>query len=188
MIEITALRHGVLSIPSLRIPEGLTFIRGRNGSGKTTLLNLAAGLILPEKGSILIDGKPPREVSIGYVSEFPARNMLFSRVSDEVSSSLRFACRPADEISRKTAEAADLFGITHLLSRDCRTLSGGEKVLTACAAAAVGKPQAVILDEPDSHLDAETAGELAEALQKSGIPYILWASHRHFADGFEVVL
>ena len=57
-----------------------------------------------------------------------------------------------------------------------------------CAAAAVGKPQAVILDEPDSHLDAETAGELAEALQKSGISHILWASHRHFADGFEVVL
>lgn len=188
MIEVTSLRHGVLSISSLQIPEGLTFIRGKNGSGKTTFLNLAAGLILPAEGSITIDGKPPREVSVGYVSEFPARNMLFSRVADEIGSPLRFARLSPEEIRCETEAAAERFGISHLLSRDCRTLSGGEKVLTACAAASVGNPLAVVLDEPDSHLDAETAQELAATFRDSGIPYILWASHRQFADGFEVVL
>ncbi len=188
MIKVTNLRHGALSLSSLQIPEGLTFIRGRNGSGKTTFLQLAAGLILPEEGSITINDKTPRETDIGYVSEFPARNMLFSRVEDEIASSLRFAGKSPAEIRRETADAADLFGITHLLSRNCRTLSGGEKILTACAAASVGSPNAVVLDEPDSHLDTETAAGLAEAFQAFSIPHILWASHRHFADGFEVIL
>lgn len=188
MIEVNSLRHGVISIDSLDIPEGLTFIRGKNGSGKTTFLQLAAGLILPEAGSIRIDGRFPREVDIGYVSEFPARNMLFPRVEDEIASTLRFAGVPAAEVRRCTEEAAELFGISHLLRRNCKTLSGGEKVLTACAAAAASSPLVSVLDEPDSHLDAETAAELADAFRNAGIRYILWASHRQFAHGFEVVL
>ena len=188
MIEVTALRHGVLDIPHREIQAGLTFLRGKNGSGKTTFLNLAAGLILPDAGSITIDGKLPREIQVGYVSEFPARNMLFSRVEDEIAATLRFAGKSPAEIRRGTVETAELFGITHLLPRDCRTLSGGEKVLTACAAAAVNRPLLAVLDEPDSHLDAETAAELADAFKACGIPFILWASHRQFTDGFEVVL
>ena len=188
MIEIEQLCIRSLCIESLSIPEGLTFIRGKNGCGKTTFLELAAGLRLPESGSIRIDGKLPREIHAGYVSEFPSRSLLFSRVSDEISSSLRFAGLPEEDIRRKTAKTAEVFGITHLLSRDCRTLSGGEKVLTAVAAAAVGCPKLIVLDEPDSHFDAETAKEAAEALLECKIPYILWASHKNFCRGYEVRL
>ena len=188
MIEITNLRYRNLSIESLIIPEGLTFIRGRNGAGKTTFLELAAGLRLPDAGSILIDGKTPREIHAGYVSEFPSRSLLFAKVSDEISSALRFRGLPEADILHETEETAEIFGISHLLKRDCRTLSGGEKVLTAAASAAVGHPELIVLDEPDSHLDEQTACELSDALLKMGAPHILWSSHRKFAEGFEVVL
>ncbi|HJJ79820.1 MAG TPA: ATP-binding cassette domain-containing protein, partial [Methanocorpusculum sp.] len=87
-----------------------------------------------------------------------------------------------------TEETAEIFGISHILKRDCRTLSGGEKVLTAAASAAAGHPKLIVLDEPDSHLDEQTACELSDALLKMEIPHIIWASHRKFAEGFEVVL
>lgn len=188
MIEIADLRCRNLCIEHREIPKGLSFIRGKNGAGKTTFLEVAAGLYLPETGSILIDGKSPREIHAGYVSEFPSRSLLFSRVADEISSPLRFAGLAEAEIRRETEETAEIFGIAHLLSRDCRTLSGGEKVLTAVAAAAVGHPSLIVLDEPDSHLDTETACETADALRELAIPYILWASHKNFTAGFEVRL
>ena len=188
MIEVCHLRFRSLEIESLSIPKGLTFIRGKNGCGKTTFLELAAGIRLPESGTILIDGKTPREIHAGYVSEFPSRSLVFSRVSDEISSALRFLGLSETEIRRETEETAEAFRITHLLSRDCRTLSGGEKVLTAVAAAAVGSPELIVLDEPDSHFDAETACETADALRERKIPYILWASHKNFLNGFEVRL
>lgn len=188
MIEIENLKCRNLRIESLVIPEGLTFIRGKNGAGKTTLLELAAGLRLPDKGSILIDGKTPREIHAGYVSEFPSRSLLFAKVSDDISSALRFRGMPEADILRETEYTAEIFGISHLLKRDCRTLSGGEKVLTAAASASAGQPKLIVLDEPDSHLDEQTAYELSEALLKMEIPHIIWASHRKFAEGFEVVL
>ena len=109
-------------------------------------------------------------------------------MSDEISSALRFRGLPEADILHETEETAEIFGISHLLKRDCRTLSGGEKVLTAVASAAVGHPKLIVLDEPDSHLDEQTACELFDALLKMGIPHILWSSHRKFAEGFEVVL
>ena len=188
MIEIINLHCRNLYIESLVIPDGPTFVRGKNGAGKTTFLEIASGLRLPDKGSILIDCKSPREIPAGYVSEFPSRSLLFAKVSDEISSSLRFAGLPEADILRETKETADIFGISHLLHRDCRTLSGGEKVLTAAAAAAAGCPKLIVLDEPDSHLDEQTAFELLNSLLEMNIPHILWASHRKFAEGFEVVL
>ncbi|MDO5845705.1 MAG: ATP-binding cassette domain-containing protein [Methanocorpusculum sp.] len=177
MIEVSGISYGKLAFPDLSLPAGITVIRGKNGAGKTTLLNLLAGLYLPDSGEIRIDGKTPREIDAGYVDEFPDRHLLFSRVKDEIASPLCFACRDADEIEERTLAAARAFGIERLLTRECRSLSGGEKILTGLACAVVNRPELLVLDEPDSHLDPQTIAELLRLLPTLGIPYIVWSSH-----------
>ena len=177
MIRIQNLRSEILNVPALTISDGLTAVTGDNGAGKTTFLRLCAGITLPAAGTVEIDGVPPRSCDAGYVSEFPDRHLIFAVVREEISSSLRFAHKNPDEIDAAVAAAADRFGLTQLLDRECRTLSGGEKMLVGIAAAVVGKPDLLVLDEPDSHLDPETVAEILSLVRAAGCPNVLWSTH-----------
>jgi energy-coupling factor transport system ATP-binding protein len=173
MIELSGLRYRMISIDSLTIPPGITSVIGPNGSGKTSLLRLCSGIAEPEAGVILIDGKTPRETDVGWVNEFPDKNSVFSRVSDEIASSLRFSHRPCGEIEGAVEAIARLMHISHLLDRTIQKLSGGEKVLVALASALVGRPKILVLDEYDSHLDETRCLEIECLLQTCGVPYVI---------------
>jgi energy-coupling factor transport system ATP-binding protein len=173
MIEVRDLRYGSLHISTLDLPRGITTVIGRNGSGKTTLLRLCAGIAIPDAGTILIDGRSPRQTDTGWINEFPDRNMLFSNVSDEIASPLRFRYADPDETDRSVQRIADRLGIRNLLARSVQSLSGGEKVLVALAAALVADPEILILDEYDSHLDEKRCVQIERILSESGCGYIL---------------
>lgn len=173
MIRIHKLRHGILDIPSLLIPAGRSALIGPNGSGKTTLLRLLAGMEEPVQGRITIGGKDPAEVTVGWVHEFTGRNTLFSRVSEELASPLRFRHCTCEEIAMRVKEVSALAGITPLLDRETVSLSGGEQVLTALATAILSTPDILVLDEWDSHLDAHTASMLQEHLGRAGVSRIV---------------
>lgn len=173
MIEIRNLRHRCLDIPALTIPPGRTAVIGLNGSGKTTLLTLCAGIALPQAGSIRLDGRSPRETDVGWVAEFPDRNMLFDRVSDEIASPLRFRFVAAPKIREEVERIAAEIGIPGLLARNPRHLSGGEKALVALATALVSRPAVLVLDEFDSHLDSETRADAERAIGRARVPYVL---------------
>lgn len=176
MIIIENLSHGILSIPYFEIPEGVTTVLGQNGAGKTTLLSLCAGVHLPVKGTVRIDDQCPRSLDIGWVSEFPDRNILFDDVFNEIAAPLRFRHDPIDHIEECTGEIADALQITHLLHRKTRSLSGGEKILVCLACALVTDPVLLVIDEADSHLDRETAWRVQEAIQSRAPRYTLQSS------------
>ena len=173
MITITHLQHTVLDIPTLSIPKGQTAVIGPNGAGKSTLLRLIAGLVLPESGTISIDKTTPRTCTIGYVNEFPERNVVFTRVFDEIASPLRFSFCPCSKTDDRVTKVAEQTGISHLLKRRIRDLSGGEMVLVALATALVAHPEVLVLDEVDSHTDPETTETLDTLLRSSGVPYCI---------------
>ena len=173
MITIESLRYRTLAIDTLDIPPGITSIIGPNGSGKTTLLKLCAGIAVPESGTVLIDGIPPRKKEVGWVNEFPDRNILFGTVADEIASPLRFRRVSCNEISRRVDVCMDSMGIASLKQRYVRDLSGGEKILVALAAALVIDPFVLVLDEYDSHLDASHCMQLEKTISGHHIPYIL---------------
>jgi energy-coupling factor transport system ATP-binding protein len=173
MITIENLRHRTLAIEDLRIAPGITSVIGPNGSGKTTLLKLLAGIAVPETGTILVDGVPPRNAEIGWVNEFPDRNILFGSAVEEIASPLRFRHLPCREIENSIETAIKSAGIQHLKTRAIQKLSGGEKVLVALTAALVSRPQVLVLDEYDSHLDANRSADVARIIRKSAIPYII---------------
>jgi len=189
MIKIKNLSHGILDICSFEISRGITTVLGRNGAGKTTLLSLCAGVHLPEQGSVVIDDLLPRSLDIGWVSEFPDRNILFDQVFNEIAAPLRFRHDPIDQIEDRTTEIAERLLITHLLDRKTRTLSGGEKVLVALACALVTDPVLLVIDEADSHLDRETASKVQDAISSHSPRYVLQSSHhRDIAAGSDHVL
>jgi energy-coupling factor transporter ATP-binding protein EcfA2 len=107
------------------------------------------------------------------VNEFPDRNILFVNVFDEIASPLRFRRIPCDEIDSNVRACAEDIGITHLLKRAVRELSGGEKVLVSLAAALVHHPKVLVLDEYDSHLDTHSLARIEQGIRTSGANYVI---------------
>jgi len=173
MIHVRNLALRTLSIPELIIPPGFAALIGPNGSGKTTLLLVLAGILNPEQCCVRINGRSPGECRIGFVSEYPDRNILFSRVSDEIASPLRFSRLPCDEISRNVEQALERAGLLHLMNRRIHTLSGGEKTLVALLAATIRSPEVLILDEFDSHLDDGAVDAADHIISRSGAASVL---------------
>lgn len=173
MIAFEGVRLRDLSVPALTLHSGITTIIGPNGAGKSTFLKLCAGIAEPEKGSVTINGNSPRQVETGYVNEFPDRNLLFSTVKDELASPLRFRHMPCEKTGRKVGACAEHWGITGMLDRDVKELSGGEKCLVALATACITHPLVLVLDEYDSHLDTGRCAAADRALRSSGADYII---------------
>ena len=173
MITAEFLCYRKLAIDTLTIKPGITTIIGANGSGKTTFLKLCAGITVPDSGTLMIDDALPRETETGWVNEFPDRNILFVNVFDEIASPLRFRRIPCDEIDSNVRACAGAIGITHLLKRALRELSGGEKVLVSLAAALVHHPKVLVLDEYDSHLDAHSLAKIEQGIRTSRANYVI---------------
>jgi energy-coupling factor transport system ATP-binding protein len=173
MIIIENLRYRNLTIDGRTIEPGITTIIGANGSGKTTFLKICAGIIVPDSGTIMVDDAPPRQTDIGWVNEYPDRNLLFVNVSDEIASPLRFRHDSCDSVDSAMKSCAETLGITHLLKRAVRELSGGEKILVSLAAALIHHPKVLVLDEYDSHLDAHFKEKNEQIIRSSGAEYII---------------
>jgi molybdopterin-binding protein len=128
---------------------GYGVVIGPAGSGKTTLLEVIAGLLPPKSGSVSLNGAdvrrtPPEDRGIGFVYQHA---FLFPHLS--VRENVAYGAANADAMT----EACDRLGVTPLLDRDVRGLSGGERQLVALARALARKPQLLLLDEPFSALD-----------------------------------
>lgn len=176
MIEVRGLSARNLRVPSLTVPPGLTAVIGLNGAGKTTALEVCCGLLLPETGTVEVDGRPPRAIDAGWVSAAPDGSLLFGRVWDEICSSGRFAGRPTVEVERRARGAAHATGASDMLDRPVRVLSGGERGVVALAAALAGGSDLVALDEFEGHLDRETLAALVPVI-RAGARYTLWSTH-----------
>jgi energy-coupling factor transport system ATP-binding protein len=178
MIRITGLSHRVLRIPDLTLPAGRVAVIGPNGGGKTTLLRLIAGIDLPGEGEVRVDGLSPRELEVGWVGENPEETLLFSRVTDEVASALRFRHDPCPSVDERVQAVASDLGILPLLGRETGTLSTGERVKVALASALAAGPGLLVLDETDSHLDGESAAAVEALVSRSSCPHVVQATQR----------
>ncbi len=140
------------------------------GSGKTTLLRIIAGLEVPERGEVLIDGKkvndvPPQERDVAMVFEDVA---LYPHLTgfDNIAYSLKLRKLARGEIVKRVNEVAKLLRIDHLLNRRPGTYSGGERRRVAIARALVRRPKLLLLDQPFSDLDALVRHEMVIELKK----------------------
>ncbi|MEM2849011.1 MAG: ABC transporter ATP-binding protein [Candidatus Bathyarchaeia archaeon] len=163
-IKLKNVSNFILQNINLEIVDGELFtLLGPSGSGKTTLLNVIAGLV-EYVGNVFFDDKPidmvpPEDRGIGYV---PQDQLLFPhlKVADNVGYSLKVSKKPKTFIEKRVDELLRMMGITHLKHRYIKDLSGGEKQRVALARALANEPKVLLLDEPFSNLDPNTAGYL----------------------------
>ena len=132
---------------------------GPSGCGKTTLLRMVAGLEDITEGEISIAEKvvneiAPKDRDIAMVFQNYALYPHMS-VYDNMAFSLKLRKLPKDEIDAKVKEAAKTLEIDELLNRKPKALSGGQRQRVAMGRAIVRSPQAFLMDEPLSNLDAK---------------------------------
>jgi multiple sugar transport system ATP-binding protein len=143
--------------------EFVVFV-GPSGCGKTTALRMVAGLETITSGSVKIDGEvvndlPPKDRDIAMVFQNYA---LYPHMTayKNMGFALRMRGLPKDEIDRRVREAAHILGLTDSLEKKPRTLSGGQRQRVAMGRAIVRNPQAFLMDEPLSNLDAKLRVEM----------------------------
>jgi multiple sugar transport system ATP-binding protein len=132
---------------------------GPSGCGKTTALRMVAGLESISKGELRIGGRvvndmPPKERDIAMVFQNYALYPHMT-VYDNMAFGLKLQKVPKTEISTRVREAAGILGLDELLERKPKALSGGQRQRVAMGRAIVRKPQAFLMDEPLSNLDAK---------------------------------
>ncbi|CAH1671272.1 MULTISPECIES: ABC transporter ATP-binding protein [unclassified Chelatococcus] len=162
-IEHVTKSYGPLAVLkdfNLDIADGefVVFV-GPSGCGKSTMLKILAGLEEATSGRVLIGDREVTDLAPGdrdiamvfqnyalYPHLTVAKNMGFG---------LKMRGTPAAEIDRRVKDAARILGVEHLLDRRPRALSGGQRQRVALGRAIVREPQAFLMDEPLSNLDAK---------------------------------
>lgn len=184
----------VLKEIDLTIGKGeIVIIAGASGSGKSTLLRSLNGLI-PHVyrgkyvGEVWVDGLLVKETPthvlatrVGFVFQNPENQIFMFTVERDIAFGLENLGYPTEEIRKRVDRALDLLGLSELRNRAPHELSDGQKQRVAIAGALVLEPKVLILDEPTSLLDPETAygvvNLVRELNRKLGLTVIL-VEHR----------
>ncbi len=177
----------VLDRVSLGVDPGeIVAILGPSGTGKSTLLRIIAGLLMPDSGTVLLDGvdithRPAHLRSIGMMFQ---DEQLFPHL--DVTANVAFGPRmhrwSSAEITARVDELLTLVGLDGFGTRHVARLSGGEKKRVALARSLAPRPALLLLDEPLTGLDRELhdrlMGDLAVVLAAAGTTAILVSHDR----------
>jgi len=170
----------------------ILLIAGASGCGKTTLIRCINGLVPRSykgevKGTVRVFGESTAtwklsQISqkVGTVLQDPERQILGTKVLNEVAFGLENLNIPREEIFQHVQTALDILKIRHLRDRDTFTLSGGEKQKVALAGVLAMRPSVLLLDEPLASLDPASARDTldtARILADEGMT-VLMVEHR----------
>lgn len=184
----------ILSDLNLEINPGtLTLVTGASGSGKSTLLRCLNGLVPHFSGGIITgtisvfglnpikEGPEVMAADVGFVFQEPEAQFVYDNVEDEIAFALENVGIPYIGMHKRVEEIIENLSIEEIRDKKIGQISGGEKQLVAIASALVGDKKLLILDEPTSQLDPQTADNLLTVItrmkEELGLTIII-AEHR----------
>jgi molybdate transport system ATP-binding protein len=182
-------RLGSFALEARFASEGkLTAFFGPSGSGKTSLLNIIAGIVRPDKGSIILNGRTLVDTSKGVF--VPKHRRRFGYVFQEARLFPHLTVRqnllygqwftPSKERTIGVEQVLNLLNIRHLLDRRPGALSGGERQRIAIGRALLTSPHLLLMDEPLASLDESLKEEILpfiERLRDEAQVPIVYVSH-----------
>ncbi len=172
-------------------------IMGPSGSGKTTLLNILSSIDKPTLGEVLLDDRDITRLSnkelsklrrdkIGFI--FQDYNLLDTMsLQDNIALPLSLNGVPAKVCREKTAELAEMFGLSEHLAKYPYQLSGGQKQRGAACRALITSPEIIFADEPTGALDSKAGKDLLGALRRvneKGQATILMVTHDPYSASY----
>ena len=170
---------------SLDIERGkVTAIIGRNGSGKSTLAKLCNGIILPDDGTVTIDGMLTCDEEhafdikkkIGMVFQNPDNQLVATICEEDVAFGPENLGVPSAEIRERVDKALAAVGMSEYAKSEPHRLSGGQKQRIAIAGVLAMQPECIIFDEATAMLDPYGRAEVlavTERLKQSGITVVM---------------
>jgi zinc/manganese transport system ATP-binding protein len=154
-------------------PGEFTGLIGANGAGKTTVLRIVMGLQAPDRGRVLVDGRPlaRRKRSVGYVPQqvvvdpdapLRARDLVALGLDGE-----RLGPRlPSRRNRDRVEQVLDAVDAGHFADARVGTLSGGEQQRVLIAHALISRPRLLLMDEPLANLDIRSGQEIVDLLAR----------------------
>ncbi len=159
---------------TLHVGEGeFVSVVGPTGCGKSTLLNVAAGLLMPSRGSVAVFGTPLQGINrrAGYMFQAEAL-MPWRTALGNITAGLEFRGVPRDEAARQGAVWLERVGLAGFGDRYPHQMSGGMRKRTALAQTLALDPDIILMDEPFSALDIQTRQLMENELLQ------LWAAKK----------
>jgi len=148
----------------------MLYITGPSGSGKTTLLSMISGILRPNSGTVVVEGKEIWRLSPNELADFRLHTVgfvfqdyhLFPKLTtaENVALPLILKKQDWDESLRLALEFLDVVGIKDRAQLPPSRLSGGEQQRVALARAIVSRPDILIFDEPTASLDGATGRKI----------------------------
>jgi NitT/TauT family transport system ATP-binding protein len=178
-------RHGevrALEKISLTVPDGqFACIVGPSGCGKSTLLSIAAGLVTPTEGEVLVDSKPADSPGADRGMVFQSYSLYpWLSVRRNIEFGLEIKGTPKSERTRQSSELIRLMKLDGFADAYPKALSGGMKQRVAIARALANDPEVLLMDEPFGALDALTRQIMQEMLTEIWHRYrktVLFVTH-----------
>ncbi|WP_433512007.1 ABC transporter ATP-binding protein [Nonomuraea sp. CA-143628] len=149
----------------LELSHGMTTLVGPMAAGKTTLMRVVGGLLPPDAGRVVVNGKDVTAISVRKRSVAFVYQQFINypslSVYENIASPLRMARSfPKKDMDRRVREVAEIMGIGDLLDRRPAELSGGQQQRTAIARALARPVDVLLLDEPLANLDFKLREQL----------------------------
>ena len=174
----------------LEIDEGsFVAVLGHNGSGKSTLAKHMNAILVPDSGSVIVDGIDSRDEDktfeirrrVGMVFQNPDNQLVANVVEDDVAFAPENLGVPSAEIRQRVDEALKQVGMYEYRSHAPHLLSGGQKQRVAIAGVIAMRPRIIVLDEPTAMLDPrgrhEVISTVTRLCREGGMTVVLITHH-----------
>jgi len=199
LIEISRVSHAyddrvVLRDVDLTLSERRVAVIGANGSGKSTFARLLNGLVLPDVGTVRVDGLDTKSDAgqirkkVGFVFTDPDAQIVMPTVSEDVAFGLRPRKLGKAETARMVADALASYGLGDHADHPAHLLSGGQKQLLALCSVLVTEPKIVVLDEPTTLLDLQNTRRIHAVIDELDQRVVMVTHDLDAAQTFERVL
>lgn len=199
MIRVEGVTHAYADRTVLRdltvdLAERRIGVVGANGSGKSTFARLLNGLVVPDTGTVTVDGLDTRRDGaavrrrVGFVFADPDAQVVMPTVAEDVAFSLRRQRLPRADVSQRVSAVLQRFGLADHADHPSHLLSGGQKQLLALASVLVTEPQVLVCDEPTTLLDLRNARGVGALVDELPQQVVLVTHHLDLLDRWDRVL